>query len=362
MQWAADRETTRPEDTAYCLLGIFEINMPLLYGEGNKAFLRLQEEICKQNNDLTLFAWTIQLGHTSSAFHDYRGIFATHPCEFTGFRRMRRIYDEVRFHGEFAVTNKGLRFDDIQLYKSEAGLILPVDCLGPDPNGNFPGESFGILLMLTLNGYIRREPGTLAVLPRNRASDIPPHRIYVLKQAPLSWIGFITPKNRYSDAIFFKFQGEVDPIIMNVIPQESFDYNATAFLTGPAHRRKFFGYMRLHVNGLELIILCWIKSTGGQGDGPISPPEAQYSFAIEGEDGWDRFKTMLLEKEITNRAVQEGIIPSLLPDPKLRSPHDKIIAPLGSTGIEMVLDSTMASKRRYHMVVTFLRTTKRDFG
>jgi hypothetical protein len=42
MSWASNRSTTRPEDMAYCLLGIFDINMPLLYGEGGeKAFLRL---------------------------------------------------------------------------------------------------------------------------------------------------------------------------------------------------------------------------------------------------------------------------------------------------------------------------------
>ncbi|KAK7890727.1 hypothetical protein LTR67_007936 [Exophiala xenobiotica] len=33
--WAASRETTREEDVAYCLLGIFGVNMPLLYGEDN---------------------------------------------------------------------------------------------------------------------------------------------------------------------------------------------------------------------------------------------------------------------------------------------------------------------------------------
>jgi hypothetical protein len=42
MSWAAGRETTRSEDLAYCLLGIFQVNMPLLYGEGERAFLRLQ--------------------------------------------------------------------------------------------------------------------------------------------------------------------------------------------------------------------------------------------------------------------------------------------------------------------------------
>ncbi|KAH8661603.1 hypothetical protein BGZ60DRAFT_491677 [Tricladium varicosporioides] len=45
MSWAANRETTREEDKAYCLLGIFDIYMPLLYGEGNKAFIRLNKEI-----------------------------------------------------------------------------------------------------------------------------------------------------------------------------------------------------------------------------------------------------------------------------------------------------------------------------
>ncbi|KAI8944620.1 heterokaryon incompatibility protein-domain-containing protein [Xylaria longipes] len=58
MSWAAHRQTTRIEDIAYCLLGIFDINMPLIYGEGKKAFKRLQEEILKANpEDHTLFAW-----------------------------------------------------------------------------------------------------------------------------------------------------------------------------------------------------------------------------------------------------------------------------------------------------------------
>ena len=43
LSWAARRETTRVEDRAYSLLGIFDINMPTLYGEGELAFRRLQE-------------------------------------------------------------------------------------------------------------------------------------------------------------------------------------------------------------------------------------------------------------------------------------------------------------------------------
>ncbi|KAI0419291.1 HET-domain-containing protein [Xylaria grammica] len=57
MSWAASRQTSRIEDMAYSLLGIFEINMPLLYGEGNRAFIRLQEEILKVTTDQSIFAW-----------------------------------------------------------------------------------------------------------------------------------------------------------------------------------------------------------------------------------------------------------------------------------------------------------------
>jgi hypothetical protein len=46
MSWSKNRETTREEDKAYSLLGIFDVYMPLIYGEGTKnAFRRLKEEI-----------------------------------------------------------------------------------------------------------------------------------------------------------------------------------------------------------------------------------------------------------------------------------------------------------------------------
>ncbi|KAF2674248.1 HET-domain-containing protein [Microthyrium microscopicum] len=57
MSWAADRETTRIEDMAYCLIGIFAINIPLLYGEGARAFRRLQEEIMRETYDQSILAW-----------------------------------------------------------------------------------------------------------------------------------------------------------------------------------------------------------------------------------------------------------------------------------------------------------------
>lgn len=56
MSWAVCRETSRVEDLAYCLLSLFDINMPLLYGEGRRAFERLQLQILTKSEDFTIFA------------------------------------------------------------------------------------------------------------------------------------------------------------------------------------------------------------------------------------------------------------------------------------------------------------------
>lgn len=60
MSWAANRITTRAEDTAYCLLGLFNVNMELLYGEGAvQAFQRLQTKILEEYDDETVLTWEV---------------------------------------------------------------------------------------------------------------------------------------------------------------------------------------------------------------------------------------------------------------------------------------------------------------
>jgi len=83
MSWASYRQTTRLEDMAYCLLGIFDIQMPLLYGEGEKAFIRLQEEILKTTDDYSLFAWRAVAPSSHPPLKStYRGLLARSPLEF----------------------------------------------------------------------------------------------------------------------------------------------------------------------------------------------------------------------------------------------------------------------------------------
>jgi hypothetical protein len=90
MSWAAKRQATREEDLAYSLLGLFNVNMPLMYGEGAKAFRRLQEEIIKSSNDQTIFASCFAPVQDYSCLkfkpflqeNDHLAAFATHPNEF----------------------------------------------------------------------------------------------------------------------------------------------------------------------------------------------------------------------------------------------------------------------------------------
>jgi len=45
ISWFGEGKTTRVEDEAYCLLGIFNVHISLIYGEGRRVFYRLHEEI-----------------------------------------------------------------------------------------------------------------------------------------------------------------------------------------------------------------------------------------------------------------------------------------------------------------------------
>lgn len=105
MSWASSRTTTRPEDLAYCLLGLFDVNMPLLYGEGGKrAFLRLQEEIMRGSDDHTIFAWT-QRHVKPQKMH---GLLADLPADFALAANIVPRGD-LQVSNPYSVTNSGLQ-------------------------------------------------------------------------------------------------------------------------------------------------------------------------------------------------------------------------------------------------------------
>ena len=127
MSWAAHRKTTRPEDLAYSLLGIFNVNMPMIYGEGPRAFFRLQQAILEHSADQSILAFD-SLGHQVPGWEG-RSILATHPQQFVSWIGQRPC-EPVGRGGKMALTNNGLEVDvHIALAKWQ-GSVFPT--AGPD--------------------------------------------------------------------------------------------------------------------------------------------------------------------------------------------------------------------------------------
>ncbi|KOS21634.1 Vegetative incompatibility protein HET-E-1 [Escovopsis weberi] len=104
MSWMARRRTTRPEDLAYSMMGIFEINMPLLYGEGRKAFMRLQAEIMKQSTDETLFCWS----SSDDTPSDWVQLLAPSPSSFASSSRYEPATMAIA-QSSYKLTNLGVK-------------------------------------------------------------------------------------------------------------------------------------------------------------------------------------------------------------------------------------------------------------
>ena len=123
MSWAADRTTTRVEDRAYSLMGLLGVNMPMLYGEGKKAFHRLQLEIIRTSDDQSIFAWgwneKVRTGNIladdPSVFRCCSQMELMDPDEFIKFLSLEEMPEgklpstEDDRLGTFPITNRGIQ-------------------------------------------------------------------------------------------------------------------------------------------------------------------------------------------------------------------------------------------------------------
>ena len=189
MSWAARRQTTKVEDLSYCLMGIFNINMPLIYGEGARAFRRLQEEIVKSNRDLSIFAWRAASNQASPDPCEYSGVFAASPRNFIDCQQITRSREAHSYAG-FLVTNLGIQMAARLLYRSSddskgGGYILRLDC----SSGPESGESIGILLRkYGPDLYLRYQPARLFTIKRDIGSYYKARTIYMPLELPnLGW-------------------------------------------------------------------------------------------------------------------------------------------------------------------------------
>ncbi|KAL9109589.1 MAG: hypothetical protein Q9227_005769 [Pyrenula ochraceoflavens] len=106
MSWASKRRTTRVEDLAYCLMGLFNGHIPLLYEEGERSFLRLQEDIIQHSDDESIFAW--RLGLAQLPLTRTTGLLAELPADFAGSGHVVRG-EGLGSSSPWSSTNRGFR-------------------------------------------------------------------------------------------------------------------------------------------------------------------------------------------------------------------------------------------------------------
>ena len=122
MSWASRRETSREEDLAYSLLGLFNIHMPLIYGEGANAFRRLQLEIIASSDDESIFAWRDPELVQS-------GLLARHPAAFEGSGDILSLKFQALRRSPYHMSNKGLSIDLKSSNQDEENVMLcPLNC------------------------------------------------------------------------------------------------------------------------------------------------------------------------------------------------------------------------------------------
>ena len=158
MSWASQRLTTRIEDMAYCMLGIFDVNMSLIYGEQRKAFARLQETIVQTTGDLSIFAWTFD--PASAPCPEYTGFFADSPRHFKHCSDMKTTREDSIYR-DLKVTVRG-----IQLEASLVHLYLPSHPYQPVLSliCTVGDDSIGIYIRkIGGNRYARWKPDLLAL-------------------------------------------------------------------------------------------------------------------------------------------------------------------------------------------------------
>ncbi|KAM7202911.1 Heterokaryon incompatibility protein (HET) domain containing protein [Naviculisporaceae sp. PSN 640] len=232
MSWASKRQTTRDEDIAYCLLGLFDITMHPLYGEGKKkAFRRLQRACIEQEGDPSIFAWT---GDDETQL--YAPILADSPYQFKDCGAISALLENT-VHRNMTLTPRGVtnlvRCRHFPLHDDDGyRCVLDILCTNDDT-----GKRLGVCVRKIAGGtYCRYKPWMLAFLcvgqetngpwgDNNRtfveeatlATDFPPHFPFPARnKRRLQSLGQTISPNRPSGPLHPTLNdGIADPVLGN---------------------------------------------------------------------------------------------------------------------------------------------------
>ncbi|UKZ89742.1 uncharacterized protein TrAFT101_004783 [Trichoderma asperellum] len=232
MSWAAQRETKRAEDLAYCLLGIFGITMPMIYGEGGKeAFFRLQEQIMKTTRDDSILAWGLLKDSSISNFQKSVGgdmfihgdILAATPSDFensghivTREQATNPLHSLDIFGGSLRVYLPLLTIDNT----SETFGLL--SCGPKLDTRQVTAIPLAKITSAAANEYVRPK-GASAILHPKPSSDVLPELIHIKKDGQKN----ISTKNQqylfYDEDVFAK----IGLVIIDVVPRACWDDQLT---------------------------------------------------------------------------------------------------------------------------------------
>ncbi len=111
MSWMANRTTKRKEDMAYAMLGIFNVNMTPDYGEGEHAFVRLQQNLLEMSKDESLFAWRMTNDDVGGTSSNEWGLLAPHPKCFKESQRLTTVGETIPrpLGGGFSKAQEGIK-------------------------------------------------------------------------------------------------------------------------------------------------------------------------------------------------------------------------------------------------------------
>ncbi|KIV86704.1 hypothetical protein PV11_02302 [Exophiala sideris] len=184
MSWMANRTTKRKEDMAYSMLGIFNLTMPIVYGEDERehAFERLQELLLGKHYDDSLFAWRIPhdfIGAQSQSWEldgwrrDEWGMLAPHPCCFAESQHFTVVGEEIGRAGRpgLAVTKDSIDLPQAPLIFKKRVAI---------PLWTIPGVMLGLVIAALIMRVLVEGESLNDIYPLNcwqRGEDGKLHRV-----------------------------------------------------------------------------------------------------------------------------------------------------------------------------------------
>ncbi|KAG1740865.1 uncharacterized protein EDB91DRAFT_342521 [Suillus paluster] len=115
LQWASTRATTRPEDIAYSLFGIFGVRLPIHYGENKQNALgRLLQEIVARSGDITALDWVGQPSMFNSCLPADISSYAAPPCALPSLSEDEMQTEISLLHNTVAAELASNLYDELE--------------------------------------------------------------------------------------------------------------------------------------------------------------------------------------------------------------------------------------------------------